>query len=85
MSLLIDVTKSAQGKSIKKAPIELQKARLNTCEYCPFMRWGKMVRSCGDFLKGGTVDYKGHKMELCGCNIDDKVKYLEDGCPLGKW
>ena len=85
MSLLIDITKTAQGKSIQKAPKSLQESRLNTCEYCPFLEWGGMVRSCGKFLKGGTVDYKGMKKELCGCNVDDKVKYLEDACPLGKW
>ena len=84
MSLLIDITKSVQGKSIEKAPKDLQESRINTCEYCPFLNWGR-PRSCGKFLQGGTVMYKGKKMELCGCNVDDKVKYLEDHCPLGKW
>jgi hypothetical protein len=84
MSLLIDITKSAQGKSITKATKELQGQRLNTCEYCPFLNWGR-PRSCGKFLVGGTVQHNGVKMELCGCNVDDKVKYADDKCPLGKW
>lgn len=84
MSLLIDITKSIQGKSIEKTNEDVQRSRLNTCEYCPFLEWG-IVRSCGKFLKGGTVDYNGVKKELCGCNIDDKVKYMDDKCPLGKW
>lgn len=84
MSLLIDVTKTLQGKPIKKASKELQEKRIDTCEYCPFLQWGR-PRSCGGFLTGGTVDYKGKRMELCGCNVDDKVKYLDSECPLGKW
>lgn len=84
MSILIDLTKTVQGKPITKAPLEVQKSRINTCEYCPFMDWGK-PRSCGKFLRGGKVNYKGKEMELCGCNVDDKVKYLDDSCPLGKW
>tara|TARA_R110000787_G_scaffold44415_4_gene109011 strand:- start:2234 stop:2488 length:255 start_codon:yes stop_codon:yes gene_type:complete len=84
MSLLIDVAKSIQGKSIEKASKELQQRRLDTCEYCPFLEWGR-PRSCGKFLVGGEVLVDGKKMELCGCNVDDKVKYLKDGCPLGKW
>jgi hypothetical protein len=84
MSLLIDITKTLKGKPIEKANRQLQAERLDTCEYCPFLEWGR-PRSCGKFLRGGTVDYNGQKKELCGCNIDDKVKYLDDGCPLGKW
>lgn len=84
MSLLIDITKTVQGKSIEKAPKELQEQRLNICEYCPFLEWGR-PRSCGKFLAGGTVEVNGKKAELCGCDVDDKVKYLNDGCPLGKW
>lgn len=84
MSILIDITKTVQGKPITKAPLLLQSSRINTCEYCPFLEWGT-PRSCGKFMRGGTVTHKGKEMELCGCNIDDKVKYLEDACPLGKW
>lgn len=85
MSLLFDIVKTAQGKSTEKAPIDLQERRLNTCEYCPFLVWGKRTRSCGKYMRGGTVQYKGRNMELCGCDVDDKVTYLNDGCPLGKW
>ena len=84
MSLLIDVTKSVQGKSIEKASRELQEKRIDICEYCPHLTWGA-VRACGKFLRGGKVLHKGKEVELCGCNVDDKVKYKRDGCPLGKW
>lgn len=85
MSILFDIAKTVQGKSIEKAPLRVQESRINTCEYCPFLNWGKRVRSCGKYLQGGTVNYQGQQMELCGCNVDDKVKYLNDACPLGKW
>jgi len=84
MSLLFDIVKTAGGESIEKVSPHVRQARLNVCENCPFMEGG-MVRSCGTFLKGGTVNHNGHEMELCGCNIDDKTKYAHDGCPLGKW
>ena len=84
MSLLIDVTKKVQGKSIKKASPLLIAQRLQQCNNCEH-RVDGMVRSCGKFLKGGAVKHNGEDAELCGCNIDDKVKYREDGCPLGKW
>jgi len=84
MSLLFDLVKKAQGKSIEKASKELQEQRLDTCEYCPFLEWGR-PRSCGKYLRGGTVEYNGIRFDLCGCDVDDKVTYLNDGCPLGKW
>jgi len=84
MSILIDVAKTALGKSTEKSSIALQKKRINICEYCPHLRWG-IVRSCGVFLKGGSVTHEGKEKKLCGCNVDDKVKYKMDGCPLEKW
>ena len=84
MSILIDVTKRVQGKSIEKASKELQEQRINICEYCPHLTWGR-IRACGKFLRGGTVIHEGKQMQLCGCNVDDKVKYARDGCPLDKW
>jgi|TARA_R110000822_G_scaffold46670_3_gene124196 hypothetical protein len=84
MSLLIDITKKIQGKSIEKSSIELQNERINICEYCPHLSWG-VVRSCGKFLQGGKVTYKGEEKELCGCDVDEKAKYKTDGCPLEKW
>ena len=84
MSLLIDVTKKIQGKSIEKISIEEIEKRINTCEYCPHLSWGK-IRSCGKLLRGGKVIHNDEEMKLCGCNIDDKVKYKNDKCPLGKW
>ena len=84
MSLLIDATKKVKGKSIEKSSIELQKHRVNICEYCPHLKWG-IVRSCGTLFKGGKVIHEGEEKRLCGCNVDDKVKYKMDGCPLGKW
>jgi len=84
MSLLFDIVKTAQGESIEKVSPHVRDARLSVCGSCPFMQGG-VVRSCGKYLKGGTVQYKGKEMELCGCNIDDKTKYAYDGCPLEKW
>ena len=84
MSLLIDITKKVQGKAITKASPLVVAQRLSQCNSCPH-RVDGAVRSCGKFLRGGTVEHNGKNAELCGCNIDDKVTYSEDGCPLGKW
>jgi hypothetical protein len=83
MSLLFDIVKGVQGKPITKVSPEIQALRIRTCEGCPFMNLKS--RSCGTYLMGGTVDYMGQKMELCGCNLDDKTTYEDDGCPLYKW
>jgi len=83
MSLLIDVVKAAQGKPTDKVSDDIRNIRLAKCLNCPFMN--KTTRSCGTFLMGGTVEYQGKQMELCGCNVDDKTKYKDDGCPLSKW
>lgn len=87
MSLLIDVVKKYQGKGIEKVSPSVQKQRISICESCPFMQVNKLtgIRSCGGFLTGGTVDCNGEKKELCGCNVDDKTTYKDDGCPLRKW
>jgi|GEM_PF-2769691 len=84
MSLLIDIVKIAQLKPIKKCSPELAKERVSICEGCPHMKDGS-PRSCGKFLKGGLVKHEGKEIELCGCDIDDKSTYKDDGCPLGKW
>jgi hypothetical protein len=83
MSLLIDIVKKAQGKSIDKVTVDLYNTRISVCNGCPYLV-GK-TRSCGKLMVGGEVEYNGEKMELCGCKIDDKAKYRSDKCPLGKW
>lgn len=83
MSLLIDVAKGVQGKSIEKVANGIRNTRLNMCNSCPHLVNG--TRSCGTFMLGGIAVYKGEMYDLCGCNIDDKTKYKDDGCPLGKW
>ena len=83
MSLLIDVVKSAQGKPTDKVSESVRNIRSSRCLNCPFMN--KATGSCGTFLKGGLVEHNGEQMELCGCNVYDKTKYRDDGCPLNKW
>lgn len=83
MSLLIDLTKSVRGKDISKVSNQVYAKRVETCAACPFLN--KTTGSCGTLFKGGTVDYEGQQMELCGCIVKDKAKYADDGCPLGKW
>ena len=83
MSLLIDVVKRARGKSIDKATQPLQRHRKGLCIVCP--HYNAKTDSCGGLFKGGTVEHEGQKAELCGCIMSDKVKYANDGCPLGKW
>ena len=84
MSLFIDVVKRAQGKPIVKVDNYTKNLRVSICEDCPFMQVG-IFRTCGEFLVGGKVNYRGEEKELCGCNIDDKANYKDDHCPLGKW
>lgn len=83
MSLLIDITKKVQGKSIEKVPNHVYKQRLIECKNCPFLN--RTTTSCGTLLKGGTVDYNGEQKQLCGCIVTDKATYADDACPLGKW
>lgn len=83
MSLLFDVIKKAQGKSIEKESNDLYNQRVSICNACPFQN--VTTRSCGTLFVGGEVEYNGEKKELCGCRILDKAKYKDDHCPLGKW
>lgn len=83
MSLLFDVIKKYNGDSTEKVDNGLYKKRVSTCDNCPFLVHS--TRSCGKLFLGGTVEYNGEQQELCGCRIDDKAKYKDDHCPLGKW
>jgi hypothetical protein len=83
MSLLIDLTKTVQGKPIRKASETTRNLRLAKCKTCPHLV--KATGSCGTLFKGGRVEHEGQEMELCGCIVSDKTKYADDGCPLGKW
>ena len=80
---LMNIVKTVKGKDITKVSPDLYDTRMRICENCPF--FNKTTKSCGTLMVGGTVEYEGKEMELCGCHIPTKALYKDDGCPLGKW
>lgn len=83
MSLLIDITKTVQGKDTSKVPSEVKDQRYAICKSCP--NYVESTDSCGKLFRGGTVEHEGELKELCGCITSDKTGYADDECPLGKW
>lgn len=84
MSLLIDIVKSAKGKSIEKTDEVDSKGRLSICQECPFYK--ESTKSCGTLMMGDIVELAGgQQAQLCGCYMPDKVKYKDEHCPIGNW
>lgn len=73
------IVRLVKGKS--DAPELLQQTRLLKCLGCKSRRqyWGG--ESCGEFL----ISIKEGKSKTCGCDINEKVKYLDESCPQNKW
>lgn len=87
---MIDKIKSI-GRSIFQ-PIDADKARerLKVCEVCRYAHEMTVppfnpVTTCGPPIMGGKIKWKGKRVTLCGCVMDQKVKDPEAICPVGRW
>lgn len=81
MSNVITSTIVRMVKGKPDAGNSLQQTRLLKCLDCKSRRqyWGG--ESCGEFLS----PVKEGKSKTCGCDINEKVKYLDESCPQNKW
>ena len=77
--LLVEAVQLFKGKPT--ASEEKQIERIEVCLKCPFLTryWGGI--SCGKFFE--SSDELGK--ETCGCDANEKVKYLDEKCPQGRW
>jgi hypothetical protein len=73
--LLVEAVQLFKGKPT--ASEDLQIDRIEVCLKCPFLTqyWGGI--SCGAFLE--------ETEDTCGCDANEKVKYLDESCPQNKW
>lgn len=65
------------------APVDLQTKRITECFKCPSMKTYRngTKNSCGTFFIPNLLG----ENKTCGCDVDEKVKYLNEECPQGKW
>lgn len=70
MSLLIDLTKTVQGKSTDKVDAQTKKDRITKCNGCPNLFLGLNCKLCGCFVSDKT----NYKDESCPegkwCKVD---------------
>ena len=52
------------------APEEIIMSRLNICREC-------------EYFSGNKLRY--YKCDLCGCYVNEKIKYFSSSCPIEKW
>ena len=82
---LIDtIYKVAKGKPATKVTEKVRNMRLVTCRTCIFN--GGEKKWDGSFTQEGEKGLmKTGNCKLCGCFVDLKTEYAEEGCPTGKW
>jgi len=73
--LLVEAVQLFKGKPT--ASEDLQIDRIEVCLKCSSLTkyWGGV--SCGNFLEETET--------TCGCDANEKVKYLDEKCPQNKW
>ena len=73
--LLVEAVQLFKGKPT--ASEDLQIDRIEVCLKCKSLTkyWGGV--SCGNFLDETDT--------TCGCDANEKVKYLDESCPQNKW
>lgn len=67
----------------EKASKELQDERKAFCDSCHFRK--PKYNSCGKFIIGQTVLYKGEVKKLCGCELNALRSGINFECSVGKW
>jgi len=74
-SLLVEAVHLFKGKPT--ADEDKQIERIEICLKCPSLTeyWGGV--SCGKFFEPTDT--------TCGCDANEKVKYLDESCPQKKW
>lgn len=77
--LLVEAVHLFKGKPT--ASEDKQIDRIEVCLKCPFLNqyWGGV--SCGNFFEPSDIEGE----ETCGCDANEKVKYLDEKCPQKKW
>jgi hypothetical protein len=71
-------------------PPIIQRERLEICKKCKW--FNEKWKTCGTPLVGGNVQpeenevtYYKEKIKLCGCFMEQKVKFRFTSCPARKW